>query len=63
MVELPAADTRVAPFVVVGDLGAIEHSVLLGRTRAMAEPLGSGCTVVSAQTVAEVLPVSVVATE
>ena len=47
MVEQPTTDTGIEPFAVVGDLVDAEHSALLGHTVAV-EPLGFGCTVVSA---------------
>ena len=50
MVDLLAADTGVAPFVVAGDLTATEHSLLLGHTVVVVEPMGFGCTVVSVET-------------
>ena len=63
MVELLDVDTGVAPFVAMGDLTAAKHSALLGHTDTVAEPLGFGCTTVSARTAAEVQPASVVAME
>ena len=63
MVELLAIDTRVAPFVGVGDLATAEHSVILGHTANVVEPLGSGCTTVLAQTATMVQPAYVVAME
>ena len=63
MVERPAVDTRVVPFVVVGDLAAFECSTLLGCTTAAMEPLESECTMLLVQTAVVVQPVSVVATE
>ena len=52
MVELPAADTGVAPFVVVGDLAAAEHSAHLEHTAAMTEVSSFNCTMIVVQIVA-----------
>ena len=63
MVELLAFDTGVAPFVVAGDSTTAIHSMLFGNIVAMADPLGSECTMVSTQTAVVVQPMFVVATE
>ena len=63
MVELLAINTGVAPFTILGDSIATEHSILLGYTVVVVEPLASRFTAVSVQTAAEVKPAFVVAIE
>ena len=63
LVDLLASDTGIGPFTASRDLTTVEHNALLGHTAAVAEPSGSGCTVVTAEAADVVQTTSMVVTE